>query len=119
MDAAGHSSFEHEMLRSARLPGTSSDVPLTLKGRLLTYRPTLLLVGGFSPLVAGRAASLASRRGTVVGIWSGEIASRRTARSRLRRAQRLRLMRRASFGIAYGYRGREYLRVLAPTLPCV
>jgi glycosyltransferase involved in cell wall biosynthesis len=24
-----------------------------------------------------------------------------------------------SFGIGYGYRGREYLRLLAPTLPCV
>ncbi len=115
----GTVAFEHEMLRSARLPGTSGNVPLALKRRLRAYRPSLVLVGGFSPLVAGRAASLASRRGTAVGIWSGEIASRRTARSRLRRAQRLRLMRRASFGIAYGYRGREYLRLLAPTLPCV
>ena len=111
--------FEHEMLRSARLPGTSSEIPLFLEGRLREYRPSLVLVGGFSPLVAGRAASLASRRGAAVGIWSGEIASRRTARSRLRRTQRLRLLRRASFGIAYGYRGREYLRALAPTLPCV
>jgi glycosyltransferase involved in cell wall biosynthesis len=116
---SGTVAFEHEMLRSARAPGTSGDIPLTLKRRLRTYRPSLLLVGGFSPLVAGRAASWASRRGTAVGIWTGEIASRRTARSRLRRAQRLRLMRRASFGIAYGYRGREYLRNLAPTLPCV
>lgn len=115
----GTADFEHEMLRSRRVPRTSAGVPVNLKTRLQAYRPSLLLVGGFSPLVAGRAASLASRHGTTVGIWSGEIASRRTAKSRLRRAQRLRLMRSASFGIAYGYRGREYLRRLAPTLPCI
>lgn len=111
--------FESEALRSLRVPGTTTDLPLALKTRLQRYRPSLLLVGGFSPLVAGRAASLASRRGTAVGIWSGEIASRRTANSPLRRIQRRRLMRSASFGIAYGSRGREYLRLLAPTLPCV
>src|SRR6185295_2220006 len=60
-----------------------------------------------------------SGRGTAVGVWSGEVASRRTAKSPLRRTQRRRLIRSASFGIAYGYRGREYLRLLAPTLPCV
>jgi glycosyltransferase involved in cell wall biosynthesis len=112
-------SFEHEILRSLRVPGTSTDVPLALKPRLQRYRPSLILVGGFSPFVAGRAASLASGQGTAVGVWSGEIASRRTAKSPLRRMQRRRLIRRASFGIAYGYRGREYLRLLAPTLPCV
>jgi glycosyltransferase involved in cell wall biosynthesis len=111
--------FESEALRSLRVPGTTTDLPLALKTRLQRYRPSLLLVGGFSPFVAGRAASLASRRGTAVGIWSGEIASRRTANSPLRRIQRRRLMRSASFGIAYGSRGREYLRLLAPTLPCV
>jgi glycosyltransferase involved in cell wall biosynthesis len=112
-------SFENEILRSLRVPGTRIDVPLALRGRLQRYRPSLVLVGGFSPLVAGRAASLASRQGTAVGIWSGEIASRRTAKNPLRRIQRRRLMRNASFGIAYGYQGREYLRLLAPTLPCV
>lgn len=112
-------SFEHEILRSPRLPGTRTDIPLALKGRLQRYQPSLVLVGGFSPLVAGRAASLASRKGTAVGIWSGEIATRRTAKSPLRRTQRRRLIRSATFGVGYGYRGREYLRLLAPTLPCV
>src|SRR6185295_10065959 len=112
-------SFEHEILRSLRVPGIRTNVPLALKPRLQRYRPSLILVAGFSSFVAGRAASLASGRGTAVGVWSGEVASRRTAKSPLRRAQRRRLIRSASFGIAYGYRGREYLRLLAPTLPCV
>ena len=115
----GTVAFENEMLRSARLPGTSGDVPLALKGRL---RPTGLRSCWWADSHRSWLAEPPPWRpgsGTAVGIWSGEIASRRTARSRLRRVQRLRLMRRASFGVAYGYRGREYLRLLAPTLPCV
>jgi glycosyltransferase involved in cell wall biosynthesis len=94
-------------------------VPRDLESRLTAFGPTAVLVGGFSPAVAGRVALYARRRRVPFGIWSGEIASRPTARQRVRRLQRVALVRQATFGVAYGSRAVSYLRSLHPRLPVV
>ena len=83
------------------------------------YSPTLVLSGGFSPAVSGRAARYATRMKIPFGIWSGEIASRPTARSRARWLQRRRLIAHTSFAVAYGSRSAAYLRALSSDLPIV
>jgi glycosyltransferase involved in cell wall biosynthesis len=111
--------FEHEFLRGVRVTGSAGDMPLALESRLGKFAPTLLLTGGFSPLSSARVARFARRRGIPVGVWSGQIPTRREANSGLRRIQRRRLIRRLDYAIAYGFESGEYLRGLAPDLPCV
>jgi glycosyltransferase involved in cell wall biosynthesis len=113
--------FEHEFLRGVDLSRDRGRrvVPLALERRLRACDPSTVLVGGFSPVVAGRVARLARSSGVPFGIWSGELASRPTARGRIRRQQRRRLLARASYAVAYGTRAAEYLRHLNPDLPIV
>lgn len=110
--------FQHDVVRTRRL-GRRRFVPIDLERRLGAFAPTLVLAGGFSPLAAGRAARFCSREGVPFGVWSGDIATRPTARSRIRHAQRRRLMARATFAVAYGFAAGEYLRGLAPEVPFV
>lgn len=128
-DAAGRSwmspetgmGFGHTLLRSVRLPvrRRRPAVPLSLKRELDRFSPTLLLLAGFSPFVAPRVARYAARRNVVLGLWSGEHGSMRTARSRLRWVERRWLTSRVRFGVSYGSRSAEYLRGVRPTLPIV
>lgn len=113
--------FEHEFLRGMDVSRDRGRhvVPIDLGRRLNAYSPTLLLSAGFSPAVSGRAAVHAVRRRIPFGIWSGELATRPTARRRFRRSERRWLARRASFAVAYGSRSAEYLRSLRPDLPLV
>lgn len=117
----GDLEFEHEFLcgidvsrdRGRRI------VPLSLIRRLADFSPTLILAGGFSPAVSGRLSLYARRKNIAFGVWSGEIASRPTARHRGRAMQRRWLTRRATFAIAYGSQSADYLRSLRPDLPVV
>lgn len=113
--------FEHEFLRSAPIPlrERRSLAPLDLQARLRRFQPTTVLVGGFSPFVAPTAARYAASGGVPFGVWSGEIASTRTARSRLRTLQRRWIAARAAFAISYGFESGEYLRELRGDLPVV
>jgi glycosyltransferase involved in cell wall biosynthesis len=113
--------FEYESLSSLKLPLTARyrALPINLRQRLSAFRPTIILAGGFSPLSSTRAARYAKKHHAVFGIWSGEIAWRSTAASRLRRVQRTRLIHRSDFAIAYGFSAGEYLRGLRPDLPLV
>jgi glycosyltransferase involved in cell wall biosynthesis len=113
--------FEHEFLRSLEIPRRARPplVPLGLEAALSAYRPTIVLSTGFSPAVSGRVARHARRSKIPFGIWSGEHESMRTARSRVRRSQRRRLLANAGFAIAYGAGSARYLRRLAPALPTV
>ena len=117
----GEIRFEHEFLRGIDLSRDRGRrvFPLDLERRLAAFAPTTVLVGGFSPLVAGRAAVYSRRKGVPFGVWSGELASRPTARQRLRRHQRVRLLRRATYAVAYGSRAAVYLRTLRDCLPVV
>ena len=111
--------FEFEILRSIRLPlgERGSFAPAGLERSLNRFRPTLLLVGGFSPTVAGRAAAYARRQRIPFGIWSGDVRGTRSAQSRLRHQLRRQISRTAAFGVAYGYEAGEYLRGLRSNLP--
>ena len=113
--------FTHEFVPSVevRLGERSRYVPRRLGRRLAGFAPTIVLVGGFSPAVAGQAALYARRRGVALGVWSGEIGGMSSARGRLRRVQRRLVVAPARFGIAYGSASREYLSALAPRLPIV
>jgi glycosyltransferase involved in cell wall biosynthesis len=113
--------FEHELLPSLELPigARSAFVPLTLERRLAALEPTLVIAAGLSPFVSGRIAAFADRHGVTFGLWSGDHAAMATAMSRLRRAQRRRLVARADFAIAYGYAAAEYLQTLRPDIPLV
>jgi glycosyltransferase involved in cell wall biosynthesis len=111
--------FEHGFFKAVPVPGAATDLPLGLRRSLRGFRPTLLVAAGFSPLASARVARWASRRGVGFGIWSGETPTTSAYRSGVRRRQRLRIVDRASFAIAYGYLGGEYLRELNPALPFV
>jgi glycosyltransferase involved in cell wall biosynthesis len=113
--------FQSEWLSSVELPlkGRPPVFPINLESRLSAFRPTVILAGSLSPVVAGRAALQARRSGVVFGIWSGEIAGRSTSSGRMRRVQRKRLARHSDFAIAYGFLAGEYLRGLNPSLPFV
>ena len=113
--------FEHEILDSRDVSADRGRrlIPRNLESRLSAYKPTIILSSGFSPAVSGRAARFAHQRRIPFGIWSGEIASRRTAQSRLRRIQRTRLLRQTSFAVAYGSESAHYLSSLDPGLPIV
>jgi glycosyltransferase involved in cell wall biosynthesis len=113
--------FDHEVLDSIDV---SSDrgrrlIPRNLESRLSAFKPTIVLSSGFSPAVSGRAALFARRQHIPFGIWSGEISTRSTAKSKLRRLQRAHLARHAQFGIAYGWESIRYLSSLRPELPIV
>lgn len=110
--------FEHHFLHSVRV-GLPSDLPLDLERHLLRPRPDLVLIGTFSPLIAARAAVLCAARGTPLGVVSGEIPWTDTAQGALRHAQRVAVMRRVSFAIAYGHASAEYLQALVADLPLV
>ncbi|MBA2506075.1 MAG: glycosyltransferase family 4 protein [Thermoleophilaceae bacterium] len=114
----GEPGFPHEYLRALHVPGAGT-APLDLETRLASYSPTILLAPGFSPLVSGRAARFARRSGVPFGLWSGEPPHAPTAASRSRRLQRVALVRKAGFAIAYGGLAAAYLRSLAPRLPLV
>jgi hypothetical protein len=113
--------FDHETLESIDLSRDRGRrlLPLRLVKRLDESRPTLLLVGGFSPFVAMRVAAYAARRKLPFGVWSGEIPSRPTARSRTRSMQRKWIIARASFAVSYGWESARYLCSLRPDLPLV
>jgi len=113
--------FDHEVLRSLAIPlrPRPPHMPVDLDARLRSFGPTIVLCAGFSPLVAARAAAWAGKAGATFGLWSGEIPSRRSAKSRARSAQRRLLVRRAAFAISYGYLSGEYLRGLSPSLQVV
>jgi glycosyltransferase involved in cell wall biosynthesis len=113
--------FDYDVLSSIPLPiGQRRPlVPANLERRLAGFRPTIVVGAGLSPFVSMRAGMFARRRAIPFGIWSGEHATMATARSRLRRLQRQRLVRLADFGIAYGFYAAEYLRPLRPELPVV
>jgi glycosyltransferase involved in cell wall biosynthesis len=113
--------FEHELLPSLELPmrARPAFAPLSLERPLADLKPTLLVSAGFSPFVSGRVAAVARRRNVTFGLWSGEHAAMATARSRLRRAQRRRLVASADFAIAYGQAAGDYLRSLRPDIPLI
>jgi glycosyltransferase involved in cell wall biosynthesis len=114
--------FDHETLRSLALPVRRQRrprVPLRFDSRLAQYRPTIVLVAGLSPLVAGRAARSARKLGAALGIWSGEVGFAPSARHLLSASVRRTLLSHADFAIAYGWKSTEYIRQLAPKLPVV
>jgi glycosyltransferase involved in cell wall biosynthesis len=113
--------FEHEILKSVDIRRDRGRrlIPINLTGRLDDFRPTIVLVGGFSPLVAMRVAAYARRRDIPFGIWSGEIDSRAKAQSRVRRVQRKWIVDRAAFAVSYGWESAQYLRSLRSDLPIV
>jgi glycosyltransferase involved in cell wall biosynthesis len=119
--ADSEAGFQYEALTSFEVPlGIRHPLlPVNLERRLSAFRPTVVVAGTLSPFVAGRTARLARKYGAVFGIWSGEIAGRSTAASRLRRVQRERLAHKCDFAIAYGSLAGEYLRGLRPDLPLV
>jgi glycosyltransferase involved in cell wall biosynthesis len=113
--------FDHDFVRGVDLTRDRGRrvVPVNLRRPLDAFSPTLLLSSGFSPGVSLRAALYAARRDIPFGLWSGELATRPTARSRLRAIERKWLARQASFAIAYGSQSAGYLRSLCPDLPLV
>jgi glycosyltransferase involved in cell wall biosynthesis len=118
---SGEMTFAREVLRSLPIPlgERRGFAPLNLTARLRHFGPTTVLVGGFSPFVAGPVARYAASRGVPFGVWSGEITSTETAKSRLRAVERRWVARRAAFAIAYGSASGEYLRGLRAELPVV
>ena len=113
--------FQYEVLKSVELPFFERGpmVPARLGGPLAKFRPTAVLVGSFSPLVAGRAAIAARRLGAAFGIWSGETRAMKTASNGWRAATRKWLVNRADFAVAYGFEAGEYLRTVRADLPLV
>jgi glycosyltransferase involved in cell wall biosynthesis len=118
---SGEPEFDHEFVRAVELPIRENGllVPIDLRKRLDRFQPSIVVAGGFSPLIATRSARYAAAAGVPFGIWSGEIASRPTARSAFRRRQRITLLRRASFALAYGFASGDSLRSIAPTMETV
>lgn len=94
-------------------------IPKDLEKNLRGFVPTTVICGGFSPLVAGRAARFARRNGAKFAIWSGETSTGITGANRLRMLQRRVLLKRADVGLSYGSRAEDYLVGLRPDLPVV
>lgn len=111
--------FRHHYLKSIEVPlgERRPHFPRDLESTIARLRPTLLVSAGFSPVVSGRVARLAARSGIPFGIYSGETRGMPTATQGWRRILRRWIARRASFAVAYGFEGGEYLASLAPTLP--
>jgi glycosyltransferase involved in cell wall biosynthesis len=117
----GAADFEHGFLVPRRLLRTTGGA-ISTRGfaeQVEAFAPTIILSGGFSPAISGRAARYAARRDVPFGIWSGEISSRPTARSRARSLLRRRILSSASFAVAYGSRSAGYLRTMRHDLPLV
>jgi len=110
--------FDHEFLRSVPVP-LGMDLPFDLERQVQRFAPTLVLVPGFSPAVAVRAAAAARWMRVPYGIWSGEIPAAPSAKSGMRRRQRQALLRRATFAISYGHLSAEFLAGLASQVPVV
>ena len=113
--------FGHEYTRSIRLPVAERPpiAPLDLEYRLRRFAPTVVLAGGFSPLVSSRLARVARLHRAAYGIWSGETRTQAMSRSPLRRRQRSALVNRADFAVAYGFESASYLHDLRPDVPLV
>jgi glycosyltransferase involved in cell wall biosynthesis len=112
--------FDHTTLPSLQLPGDRGPlVSSHLRRSLRRFSPTIVLAAGFSPFVAGRAASSARDLGARFGVWSGETDDMPTARQGWRESLRRRLLDRSDFAVAYGARAAGYLRTLAGGLPLV
>jgi glycosyltransferase involved in cell wall biosynthesis len=99
--------------------GVGGAVPRDLERALRDFRPTVLISGGFSPGVTGRALRFARRRGIPFVLWSGDTHRQPTARGKARRAERRWIAGRSTCAIAYGWLAAEHLRDLAPDLPVV
>lgn len=117
----GSLGLDHDVLRSVSVPVRRRRplVPVNLTGRLRRFRPSIVVAGGFNPSVTRPAARYAVDNGATLGLWSGETADMATAQSRLRRRQRVDLLGRVEFGIAYGCLAEQYLRGLSPDMPVV
>jgi glycosyltransferase involved in cell wall biosynthesis len=110
--------FDHRFLR----PGPTrygAKAPVDLGRELRSFAPSLIVSGGFSPLVTGRALAFATRRGIPFGLWSGDTHVQAGRRGRLRLRERRWMARRAGFAISYGWLSTEYVRALNPGLPTV
>jgi glycosyltransferase involved in cell wall biosynthesis len=110
--------FDHRFLR----PGPTrygTKAPVDLGRELRGFEPSLIVSGGFSPLVSGRGLAFARRRGIPFGLWSGDTHLQAGGRGQLRLRERRWIARRASFAISYGWLSTEYLRALNPGLPAV
>jgi glycosyltransferase involved in cell wall biosynthesis len=118
---SGGIAFDHVFLRGVDVSRDRGRrvLPFDLESALSAFSPTILITAGFSPAVAERVAFYARRRGLPCGLWSGEIPCGRTARGKLRRQQRRRLVGRIDFAIAYGSESARYLRSLSDDLPLV
>jgi glycosyltransferase involved in cell wall biosynthesis len=124
LSGKGELNFDHEFLRSLRMPVRRRRAPLlslNVRARLTTFDPTIILAAGFSPFSTMAVASYANRSRVPFGIWSGETPSLapRGRRWALRTAQRRKLAAQATFGIAYGSLAARYLGSIAPQLPVV
>jgi glycosyltransferase involved in cell wall biosynthesis len=113
--------FDHATVRSFRVPfqQRAPRFPLRLERQLRAFRPTIVVVGGFSPFVTPRIIRQARSLDATVGLWSGETPATASARSAARRRHRRRVGRGVDFGIAYGALALAYLRGLVPELPVV
>lgn len=113
--------FEHTYVSGIRVPirRRAPRLPLGLDRRLRSLAPTIVLVAGFSPLVAPRVVRSARAVGASVGLWSGETSAMPSARSESRRRLRKHLAGDVGFAVVYGGSSLEYLRGLAPSLPAV
>jgi glycosyltransferase involved in cell wall biosynthesis len=117
----GELRFEHSMLSTRRLRSMKGigAAPKGLSRSLASVRPSIAIVGGYSPLVAAAVAAHASRNRVTLGLWSGEINSSHTARSSSRRVFRKWIARKARFGLVYGHAAGEYVNELAPEMPLI
>lgn len=114
--------FEHQFLGGVSMPLRRRRPPILaplLTRTLRRSRPTMLIAPGFAPAATIPCMLYAARHAVPAGIWSGEIAETASLRRGRPLAVRSAVARRASFGIAYGSRAREYLRMVAPEMPAV
>jgi glycosyltransferase involved in cell wall biosynthesis len=95
------------------------DHPLDLELQLGRFRPTLVVSGGFSPAVTGRAVLFAKARRVPFGAWIGDLAHGDRAASAWRQPHRGAIARTADFGICYSSGSADYLHALAPHVPRV
>ena len=121
--APGPMSFDHTFLNSIDLGRAANGrhlLPKHLREPIRAFAPTVLLVAGFAPWVAMRLLGpWRGQRRPAIGIWSGEIPTRGTANSKPRAIQRRLLLKRADFGLAYGWESANYLNGLDSGLPVV
>lgn len=109
--------FEHSFQTTTRARHRWG--PVDLEGELDKFRPSVVLSGGFSPFVTGKALRFAQRCRIPFGLWSGDTHLQATTKGQARRLQRMWITRRSSFAISYGWLAAEYVRTLAPRIPVV